>query len=115
MPGARRLLLPHLEQQRLGPDTLSYHARPQPVAQFEELDYDEAPDAVRDWLEAGADTIDLVLPLGLPEEQVREMLEAGAPAATSSPGGPRTAAIPRPRPTPRVTSRVQSKAEAARP
>jgi hypothetical protein len=28
--------------------------------------YDEAPDAVRDWLEAGADTIDLVLPLGLP-------------------------------------------------
>jgi alkanesulfonate monooxygenase SsuD/methylene tetrahydromethanopterin reductase-like flavin-dependent oxidoreductase (luciferase family) len=46
--------------------------------------YDQAPDAVRDWLEAGADTIDLVLPLGLPEEQLREMLEAVAPAATSS-------------------------------
>jgi alkanesulfonate monooxygenase SsuD/methylene tetrahydromethanopterin reductase-like flavin-dependent oxidoreductase (luciferase family) len=77
--------------------------------------YDEAPDAVRDWLDAGADTIDLVLPLGLPEEQLREMLEAAAPAATSSPGGPRTAAIPPPRPTPRVKSRVQSKAEATRP
>jgi alkanesulfonate monooxygenase SsuD/methylene tetrahydromethanopterin reductase-like flavin-dependent oxidoreductase (luciferase family) len=47
--------------------------------------YDEAPDAVRDWLDAGADTIDLVLPLGLPEEQLREMLDAAAPAATSSP------------------------------
>jgi alkanesulfonate monooxygenase SsuD/methylene tetrahydromethanopterin reductase-like flavin-dependent oxidoreductase (luciferase family) len=46
--------------------------------------YDEAPDAVRLWLEAGADTIDLVLPLGLPEEQHREMLEAAAPAAASS-------------------------------
>jgi alkanesulfonate monooxygenase SsuD/methylene tetrahydromethanopterin reductase-like flavin-dependent oxidoreductase (luciferase family) len=41
--------------------------------------YDEAPDAVRLWLEAGADSIDLVLPLGLPEEQLREMLEAAAP------------------------------------
>lgn len=41
--------------------------------------YDEAPDAVRLWLEAGADAIDLVLPLGLPEEQHREMLEAAAP------------------------------------
>jgi hypothetical protein len=46
--------------------------------------YDQAPDAVREWLEAGADTIDLVLPLGLPEEQLREMLEAVAPAAASS-------------------------------
>jgi alkanesulfonate monooxygenase SsuD/methylene tetrahydromethanopterin reductase-like flavin-dependent oxidoreductase (luciferase family) len=46
--------------------------------------YEEAPDAVRRWLEAGADTIDLVLPLGLPEEQHREMLEAAAPAAVSS-------------------------------
>ena len=32
--------------------------------------YDEAPDAVRAWLEAGADAIDLVLPLGLPVEQL---------------------------------------------
>jgi alkanesulfonate monooxygenase SsuD/methylene tetrahydromethanopterin reductase-like flavin-dependent oxidoreductase (luciferase family) len=40
--------------------------------------YDEAQDAVRLWLEAGADTIDLVLPLGFPEEQLREMLEAAA-------------------------------------
>jgi alkanesulfonate monooxygenase SsuD/methylene tetrahydromethanopterin reductase-like flavin-dependent oxidoreductase (luciferase family) len=42
--------------------------------------YDEAADVVRLWLEAGADTVDLVLPLGLPEEQLREMLEAAAPA-----------------------------------
>jgi alkanesulfonate monooxygenase SsuD/methylene tetrahydromethanopterin reductase-like flavin-dependent oxidoreductase (luciferase family) len=48
--------------------------------------YDEAPDAVRLWLEAGADTIDLVLPLGLPEEQLREMLEAAAPAPASGAG-----------------------------
>ena len=37
--------------------------------------------AVRAWLEAGADWIDLVLPLVLPEEQLREMLAAAAPAA----------------------------------
>jgi alkanesulfonate monooxygenase SsuD/methylene tetrahydromethanopterin reductase-like flavin-dependent oxidoreductase (luciferase family) len=43
--------------------------------------YDEAPDAVRDWLDAGADTVDLVLPLGLPEQQLREMLESTAPTA----------------------------------
>ena len=43
--------------------------------------YEEAPDAVRQWLEAGADAIDLVLPLGLPEQQLHEMLEAAAPAA----------------------------------
>jgi alkanesulfonate monooxygenase SsuD/methylene tetrahydromethanopterin reductase-like flavin-dependent oxidoreductase (luciferase family) len=47
--------------------------------------YEEAPDAVRVWLEAGADTIDLVLPLGLPEEQLHEMLEAAAPAAPHPP------------------------------
>jgi alkanesulfonate monooxygenase SsuD/methylene tetrahydromethanopterin reductase-like flavin-dependent oxidoreductase (luciferase family) len=45
--------------------------------------YDEAPDAVRLWLEAGADTVDLVLPLGVPEEQLHEMLEAAAPAAAA--------------------------------
>jgi alkanesulfonate monooxygenase SsuD/methylene tetrahydromethanopterin reductase-like flavin-dependent oxidoreductase (luciferase family) len=44
--------------------------------------YDEAPDAIRAWLEAGSDSVDLVLPLGLPEEQLHEMLEAAAP-----PGG----------------------------
>jgi alkanesulfonate monooxygenase SsuD/methylene tetrahydromethanopterin reductase-like flavin-dependent oxidoreductase (luciferase family) len=38
--------------------------------------YDEAPQAARLWLEAGADTVDVVLPLGFPEEQLREMLEA---------------------------------------
>jgi alkanesulfonate monooxygenase SsuD/methylene tetrahydromethanopterin reductase-like flavin-dependent oxidoreductase (luciferase family) len=38
--------------------------------------YDEAPAAVRRWLEADADSVDLVLPLGLPEDQLREMLEA---------------------------------------
>jgi alkanesulfonate monooxygenase SsuD/methylene tetrahydromethanopterin reductase-like flavin-dependent oxidoreductase (luciferase family) len=41
--------------------------------------YDEAPGAVRAWLEAGADAIDLVLPLGLPEERLAEMLAAAAP------------------------------------
>ncbi|MET0510503.1 MAG: LLM class flavin-dependent oxidoreductase [Thermoleophilaceae bacterium] len=45
--------------------------------------YEEAPDTARLWLEAGADSIDLVLPLGLPEEQLREMLEAAAPTAAS--------------------------------
>ena len=41
--------------------------------------YAEAPDIVRLWLEAGADRVDLVLPLGLPEEQLKEMVEAAAP------------------------------------
>jgi alkanesulfonate monooxygenase SsuD/methylene tetrahydromethanopterin reductase-like flavin-dependent oxidoreductase (luciferase family) len=48
--------------------------------------YEEAPGVVRLWLEAGADTLDLVLPLGVSEEQLREMLEAAAPGATSSAG-----------------------------
>jgi alkanesulfonate monooxygenase SsuD/methylene tetrahydromethanopterin reductase-like flavin-dependent oxidoreductase (luciferase family) len=43
--------------------------------------YDGAQEAVRLWLDSGADTIDLVLPLGLPEERLREMLEAAAPGA----------------------------------
>jgi alkanesulfonate monooxygenase SsuD/methylene tetrahydromethanopterin reductase-like flavin-dependent oxidoreductase (luciferase family) len=42
--------------------------------------YDEAPAAVGAWVEAGADAVSLVLPLGLPEEQLREMLEAAAPS-----------------------------------
>jgi alkanesulfonate monooxygenase SsuD/methylene tetrahydromethanopterin reductase-like flavin-dependent oxidoreductase (luciferase family) len=41
--------------------------------------YDEAPHAVRLWLEEGADAVDLVLPLGLPEAQLGEMLEAARP------------------------------------
>jgi alkanesulfonate monooxygenase SsuD/methylene tetrahydromethanopterin reductase-like flavin-dependent oxidoreductase (luciferase family) len=41
--------------------------------------YDEAPDAIRRWLEGGADTVDLVLPLGLAEEQLAEILRAAAP------------------------------------
>jgi alkanesulfonate monooxygenase SsuD/methylene tetrahydromethanopterin reductase-like flavin-dependent oxidoreductase (luciferase family) len=45
--------------------------------------YDEAPQAIRSWLEGGADAVDLVLPLGVPEEQLREMLEAAAPAAVA--------------------------------
>ena len=44
--------------------------------------YDDAPDAIRLWFEAGADTVDVTLPLGLPEEQLREMLEAARPART---------------------------------
>jgi alkanesulfonate monooxygenase SsuD/methylene tetrahydromethanopterin reductase-like flavin-dependent oxidoreductase (luciferase family) len=51
--------------------------------------YEEAPDAVRLWLEAGADAIDLVLPLGLPEEKLHEMLEAAAPAPRTSGSGQR--------------------------
>ena len=42
--------------------------------------YDEAPERVREWVEAGADAVSLVLPLGVPEEQMREMLEAAAPS-----------------------------------
>ena len=45
--------------------------------------YEEAPATIRSWLAAGADTVDLVLPLGLPEEQLREMLEAAAPGSES--------------------------------
>jgi alkanesulfonate monooxygenase SsuD/methylene tetrahydromethanopterin reductase-like flavin-dependent oxidoreductase (luciferase family) len=41
--------------------------------------YDQAPEAIRLWLDAGADTVDLVLPLGLPEAQLKEMMEAAAP------------------------------------
>jgi alkanesulfonate monooxygenase SsuD/methylene tetrahydromethanopterin reductase-like flavin-dependent oxidoreductase (luciferase family) len=41
--------------------------------------HDEAPDAIRSWLEEGADTVDLVLPLGVGEEQLTEALEAAAP------------------------------------
>jgi alkanesulfonate monooxygenase SsuD/methylene tetrahydromethanopterin reductase-like flavin-dependent oxidoreductase (luciferase family) len=43
--------------------------------------YDAAPAAVQRWLDADADSVDLVLPLGLPEEQLREMLEAACGAA----------------------------------
>jgi alkanesulfonate monooxygenase SsuD/methylene tetrahydromethanopterin reductase-like flavin-dependent oxidoreductase (luciferase family) len=46
--------------------------------------YEEAPDAVRLWLQAGADTISLVLPIGSPETQLHDMLEAAAPAAASA-------------------------------
>jgi alkanesulfonate monooxygenase SsuD/methylene tetrahydromethanopterin reductase-like flavin-dependent oxidoreductase (luciferase family) len=42
--------------------------------------YDEAREVIGLWLEAGADTVDLVLPLGLPEAQLKEMLEAAAPS-----------------------------------
>ena len=43
--------------------------------------YEEAPDAVGAWLEAGAEAIDLVLPPGEPEERLHEMLQAAAPKA----------------------------------
>ena len=52
--------------------------------------YRETPEAVRAWLESGADEVDLVLPLGLPEEQLREMLEAAAPAAVQAGSGTRS-------------------------
>jgi alkanesulfonate monooxygenase SsuD/methylene tetrahydromethanopterin reductase-like flavin-dependent oxidoreductase (luciferase family) len=48
--------------------------------------YGEAPEAIRLWLDGGADAIDLILPLGLPEEQLHEMLAAAAPATAARPG-----------------------------
>jgi alkanesulfonate monooxygenase SsuD/methylene tetrahydromethanopterin reductase-like flavin-dependent oxidoreductase (luciferase family) len=45
--------------------------------------YEEAPDLTRLWLDEGADSVDLVLPLGLPEAQLKEMLESAAPAAAA--------------------------------
>jgi alkanesulfonate monooxygenase SsuD/methylene tetrahydromethanopterin reductase-like flavin-dependent oxidoreductase (luciferase family) len=48
--------------------------------------YDAAPAALHRWLDADADSVDLVLPLGLPEAQLREMLEA-AVQHTGRPGG----------------------------
>ena len=41
--------------------------------------YDEAPDVVGRWVDEGADTVDLVLPPGVPEAQLAEMLEAARP------------------------------------
>jgi alkanesulfonate monooxygenase SsuD/methylene tetrahydromethanopterin reductase-like flavin-dependent oxidoreductase (luciferase family) len=46
--------------------------------------YDDAPRTIQDWRDAGADTVDLVLPLGLPEAQLSEMLEAAAPAGSTA-------------------------------
>ena len=46
--------------------------------------YEEAPDAVRAWLDAGADTIDLVLPFGVPEQRLHEMLGAAAAASSAA-------------------------------
>ncbi len=43
--------------------------------------YEDAPALVREWLDAGADALSLVLPLGLPEERLAEMLEAAAPGS----------------------------------
>ena len=43
--------------------------------------YGDAPALVREWLDAGADALSLVLPLGLPEERLAEMLEAAAPGS----------------------------------
>jgi alkanesulfonate monooxygenase SsuD/methylene tetrahydromethanopterin reductase-like flavin-dependent oxidoreductase (luciferase family) len=43
--------------------------------------YDGAADAVRAWLDAGADGVQLVLPPALPEHDLHAMLEAAAPAA----------------------------------
>jgi alkanesulfonate monooxygenase SsuD/methylene tetrahydromethanopterin reductase-like flavin-dependent oxidoreductase (luciferase family) len=64
--------------------------------------YEEAPDTIRLWLEAGADTIDLVLPPGFPEHQHREMLEAAAPAAPSAATEQRSLPTSPPAPTPPV-------------
>jgi len=46
--------------------------------------YDEVPSLIGDWLDGGADELDLVLPFGLPEELLREMLEAASPLRTSA-------------------------------
>ena len=64
-------------------------ARAEPLAREVTVmgSYDQAPALVAQWLQAGADGISLVLPLGLPEGQLREALEAAAPAATPTPAG----------------------------
>ena len=49
--------------------------------------YAEAPAAVGRWLDAGADAIGLVLPPALPEAQLRELLDAAAPAGSAQSGG----------------------------
>jgi alkanesulfonate monooxygenase SsuD/methylene tetrahydromethanopterin reductase-like flavin-dependent oxidoreductase (luciferase family) len=49
--------------------------------------YEEAPEAIRLWL-GGADTVDLVLPLGVPEGQLSDMLEAAAPSDQRGRTGP---------------------------
>jgi alkanesulfonate monooxygenase SsuD/methylene tetrahydromethanopterin reductase-like flavin-dependent oxidoreductase (luciferase family) len=51
--------------------------------------YEEAPGLADPWLEAGADTVDFVLPPGLPEEQLREMLDAAAPGRARQEAGVR--------------------------
>jgi hypothetical protein len=51
--------------------------------------YDQAPALVAQWLQGGADAISLVLPLGLPEGQLRETLEAAAPAVAPTRRGNR--------------------------
>jgi alkanesulfonate monooxygenase SsuD/methylene tetrahydromethanopterin reductase-like flavin-dependent oxidoreductase (luciferase family) len=43
--------------------------------------YEDAAALVREWQDAGADALSLVLPLGLPEERLAEMLEAAAPGS----------------------------------
>ena len=43
----------------------------------------DAPEAVRAWLGAGAAAVDLVLPPGVTEEKLSEMIDAAAPAAAA--------------------------------
>ena len=42
--------------------------------------YDEAPELIAAWLAAGADSVQLVLPPGLPEEQLAEIVAVAATA-----------------------------------
>jgi alkanesulfonate monooxygenase SsuD/methylene tetrahydromethanopterin reductase-like flavin-dependent oxidoreductase (luciferase family) len=46
--------------------------------------YSDAAPVVRGWLDAGADSVALVLPPAAPEEQLAEMLDAAAPARASA-------------------------------
>ena len=42
--------------------------------------YDEAPEQIAAWLAAGADSVQLVLPPGRPEEELAEIVEVAAAA-----------------------------------
>jgi alkanesulfonate monooxygenase SsuD/methylene tetrahydromethanopterin reductase-like flavin-dependent oxidoreductase (luciferase family) len=46
--------------------------------------YDDAGDTISSWLSAGADSINLVLPPGHPEEQLMEFLDVAAGAHVRS-------------------------------
>jgi alkanesulfonate monooxygenase SsuD/methylene tetrahydromethanopterin reductase-like flavin-dependent oxidoreductase (luciferase family) len=63
-----------------GPPRLPVAAEPLARQVTVMASYADAPEAVHAWLGAGADAVDLVLPPGVAEEQLMEMIDAAAPA-----------------------------------